>query len=132
MPLSHISLTLLFISILAVEFAIIYTGMIYNLAVFGFTSFLTLFSGFLLGQTLKINWKMPVYIIILPFVIQMVMFAPSFIREALTSPSVFELYTIAGMIAGLLISLSFRNRNVLSKITIFEFVFSIDPKGSSR
>ena len=124
--INKLSMLLLFISILAVQFAIIYTGMIYNLAVFGFTSFLTLFSGFLLGQTLKINWKMPVYIIILPFVIQMVMFAPSFIREALTSPSVFELYTIAGMIAGLLISLSFRNRNVLSKITIFEFVFSME------
>ena len=100
--------------------------MIYNLAVFGFSSFLTLFSGFLLGQLLKINWRMPVHIVILPFVIQTVMFAPSFIREALTSPSVFELYTIAGMIAGLLISLSFRNRNVLSKITIFEFVFSME------
>ena len=92
----------------------------------GCSSFLTLFSGFLLGQLLKINWRMPVHIVILPFVIQTVMFAPSFIREALTSPSVFELYTIAGMIAGLLISLSFRNRNVLSKITIFEFVFSME------
>ena len=40
---------------------------------------------------LKINWRMPVYIVILPFVIQTVMFAPSFIREALTSPSVFML-----------------------------------------
>ena len=123
---NKLSMLLLFISILAVEFAIIYTGMIYNLAVFGFSSFLTLFSGFLLGQLLKINWRIPVYIVILPFVVQTVMFAPSFIREALTSPTVFELYTIAGMIAGLLISLSFRNRNVLSKITIFEFVFSME------
>ena len=123
---NKLSMLLLFISILAVEFAIVYTGMIYNLAVFGFSSFLTLFSGFLLGQMLKINWRMPVYIVILPFVIQTVMFIPSLIRGALTSPTVFELYTIAGMTAGLLISLSFRNRTELSKITIFEFVFSME------
>ena len=123
---NKLSMLLLFISILAVEFAIVYTGMIYNLAVFGFSSFLTLFSGFLLGQMLKINLRMPVYIVILPFVIQTVMFIPSLIRGALTSPTVFELYTIAGMTAGLLISLSFRNRTELSKITIFEFVFSME------
>ena len=75
---------------------------------------------------LTINWRMPVYVVILPFVIQTVMFVPSLIRGALTSPTVFELYTIAGMTAGLLISLSFRNRTELSKITIFEFVFSME------
>ena len=84
---NKLSMLLPFISILAVEFAIVYTGMIYNLAVFGFSSFLTLFSGFLLGQMLKINWRMPVYVVILPFVIQTVMFIPSLIRGAQVNKS---------------------------------------------
>lgn len=124
--INRLSTLLFFILTLAVEFAIVYTGAIYNLAVFGFNSFLSLFSGFLLGQATGVKWRMPVHYVAFAFALQTVLFIPSLIRYALVSPPFFELYSVAGMAAGFIISLSFRNRDNLSRIGIFEFVFSME------
>lgn len=123
---SNISIVVLFISILSVEFTIVYSGMIYDLAVFGFNSFLTLFSGFLFGRILRIRRRLPIYFVLFAFSVQIILFFPSLIRYALVSPSFFEVYNLMGLLAGFLISLSFSNRNNLSRLTIFEFVFSME------
>ncbi len=124
--LNKVAILVMLVSILAVEFAIVYTGIIYDLGVFGFNSFLTLISGFLIGQMVGVRWRLPIHFVLLAFVIQVLLFIPSLIRAALVSPTVFEVYSLAGLAAGFLISLSYRNRNGTSRIGIFEFVFSME------
>ncbi len=123
---NKIVILVMLMSVLTVEFAIVYTGMIYNLGVFGFNSFLTLISGFLIGQMLRVRRSMSVYYVLFAFAIQSILFVPYLIRTALVSPTFFEVYSLAGLSAGFLISLSYRNRSVTSRIGIFEFVFAME------
>ena len=114
------------IPILTTEFAIVYSGMIYDLAAFGFNSFLSLLSGFLLGLIFPFKRTVPLYSVFIAFAIQTVLFLPFPIAEALSSPLFFEIYTLSGMVSGLIVSLSFRNRERISRISLFEFVFSME------
>ncbi len=123
---NRFSILALLLSILTVEFIIVYSGMIYDLAVFGFNSFLTLLSGFLLGEMLRFKRKFPIHLLILAFAIQTVLFSPQLIRYALVSPLFFETYSAIGMAAGFLISISFSKRDKISRLGMFEFVFSME------
>jgi hypothetical protein len=119
-------IVLLFIATLGAEFAVVSTGRVYNLALFGFISFLSIISGFLLGFAIPIRKSLPTYSIIGAFAIQMVMFWPFLIREALIFPSVFEIYNFSGLAAGLILSLSFKNRRTVTKVGLIELIFSME------
>lgn len=116
----------MFVIILAVEFIIVSTGMVYNLAVFGLLSFLSIISGFLLGFAVPLKRTLPIYSIIVAFAIQSLMFWPLFIRDALSTPVMFEAYNFAGLAAGLILSLSFKNRRMITKVGLIELIFSME------
>ncbi|MGC8561943.1 MAG: hypothetical protein ACP5NO_01915 [Thermoplasmata archaeon] len=116
----------LFVIILAVEFSIVSTGLVYNLALFGFVSFLSIISGFLLGFAIPVKRNLPIYSVVVAFIIQAIMFWPHLIDEALTVPYIFEAYNFAGLIAGLILSLSFKNRRTITKVGLIELIFSME------
>ncbi len=116
----------LFIAILVAEFVIVSTGMVYSLAIFGFVSFLSIISGFLLGFAIPTKKNLPSYSIAGAFAIQSLMFWPFLIKEALSFPSVFEAYNLAGLAAGLILSLSFKNRRIVTKVGLIELIFSME------
>ncbi|MCL4333954.1 MAG: hypothetical protein M1290_00955 [Candidatus Thermoplasmatota archaeon] len=115
-----------FLIILAIEFLIVSTGLVYDLALFGLVSFLSIISGFLLGMVIPLKRSIPVYSVIFAFAIQAVMFWPHLISAALVTPSVFEAYNISGLVAGIILSLSFRNRSAMTKVGLVELIFSME------
>ncbi len=116
----------LFVATLVAEFTVVSTGMVYNLALFGFISFLSIISGFLLGFAIPTKRSLPIYSVIGAFAIQSIMFWPFLIREALSVPAIFEAYNLAGLAAGLILSLSFKNRRTITKVSLIELIFSME------
>lgn len=119
-------IVVLFVATLAAEFVVVSTGMVYNLALFGFISFLSIISGFLLGFAIPTRRTLPIYSIVGAFAIQTIMFWPFLIREALSVPSIFEVYNFSGLAAGLILSLSFKNRRIVTKVGLIELIFSME------
>jgi|GEM_PF-2990574 len=121
-----LSILVVFIIFILLEFLIVYTGSIYALSMFGLYSFLNLISGFLLGFYIPIRKRIPLLLIAAAFAIQLLLFYPHLIKLALISPLFFELYSIAGLATGIVFSLSLKNRDRLSSIGIMEFIFSME------
>lgn len=115
-----------FVIILAVEFSIVSTGLVYDLALFGFVSFLSIISGFLLGFAVPIKRSLPLFSVVVAFILQAIMFWPHLINEALRIPYIFEAYNFTGLIAGLILSLSFKNRKTITKVGLIELIFSME------
>lgn len=67
----------LFLSVVATEFLIVYSGKIYNLSIFGSHSFLSVILGFLLGFSLTYGRKVSFTWIIIAFVVQITLFSVS-------------------------------------------------------
>ena len=116
----------IFVIILTLEFYIVSTGLVYDLALFGLVSFLSIISGFLLGFAIPVKRSLPMFSIVVAFAIQAIMFWPHLINEALTVPYIFEAYNFAGLIAGLILSLSFKNRRTITKVGLIELIFSME------
>ncbi|MEM0141570.1 MAG: hypothetical protein QXN66_06025 [Thermoplasmatales archaeon] len=117
---------LLFLVSMVAESALIFSGLVFNLWIFGLNSTLTLFSGFFLGQIVPFRHREPLPLIGIAFSLQLMLLIPFVIGKALVSPLYFEIYSLLGIVSGLLISLAMRNRRKISKIGIIELVFSME------
>ncbi|MEM0138782.1 MAG: hypothetical protein QW100_03545 [Thermoplasmatales archaeon] len=116
----------LFLASMIAESFLVFSGLVFNLWIFGLNSILTLFSGFFLGQVIPFRRREPASLIALAFLIQLSLLIPPVVGMALISPLYFEMYAFAGIISGLLISLALRNRGRVSRISIIELVFSME------
>jgi len=120
-----ISLIIL-LALIALESYFVASGLILILWIFGLNSLITILTGIFIGCLIPLRRRIPLAILIIAFAFQLFLFIPQSIERALSSPLFFEIYAILGLLSGLVISLSMKNRLTLSRIGIVELVFSME------